>query len=54
MAVTSMDVFRRAREVAQAVEESREEEIWVMPPGPVTEEQVTRVLRLIAAEGEKS
>jgi len=48
--ITSMDVFRRAREAAQAVEESREEEIWVLPAGPVTDEQMARVLRLVARE----
>ena len=51
--VANIEVLRRAREVAQAVDESREE-IWVLPAGPVTEEQVARVLRLVDAEGEKS
>lgn len=49
-----VDLFRRARQVAQAVEEARDEEIWVLPACPVTDEQMARVLRLIDAEGEKS
>ena len=50
--VTSIDVFRRAREVAQALEDLREEEIWVLPPGGCTEAQIRAVGRIIDAEGE--
>lgn len=49
-----VDVLRRAREVAQAVEDAREEEIWVLPAGPVTEEQMARVLRLIDTKEDAS
>lgn len=46
--------LRRARSALESIPGVTVEELWVMPPGPVTEEQVARVLRLIDAEREKS
>lgn len=48
--VADLDVFRRARDAREAYEATLPEEIWILPPGGATDEQMLRVAAIIDAE----